>query len=712
MGMISTGIQLHDSFSPVLYDVCSAVDYATANFNELQDSISDTSFAHTYANVGQQVEQVGNEIDQNTQAQAQFNHTVSSGSNGFDDLITKAARLAATYLTIQAAGKVLDLSDELTQTTSRLNLMNDQLQTTPELFNMIYASARSTHAPLLDTADAIAKMGNNAGAAFNSNAELVAFMEQVNKQFTIGGAAAEDQANALTQLSQAMASGALRGDELNSILESAPEIARAIETNMGWAEGSIRSYAEEGAVTAQVVKESLLNMADETNAKFEQMPLTFSQAMTDIQSDAIMAFQPVLQQLNAIANTQAFTEFTTGAVNALATLASVTLAVMSLMMEGASFIADNWSIIEPIIFGIATAFLLYNGYLLAHNAILAVTNGLAAISAARSAIKAGLTLAEAAATTTATGAQVGLNAALLACPLTWIILLIIALIAIIFAVCSAIAKMTGAAESGFGVMTGAIFVVGATFKNLGLTVANIALGIGNAIAALGSNIMTAFHNAIASVQSWWYDLLSTALTVVEGICEALNKLPFVEFDYSGISSAADDYAAKSAEAAASKESYKSIGDAFNEGMSTFDTFQDGWASTAFDAGASWGDGIADKVSNFSLSDMLGSTDIPNADDYTSGFSDAIANSGMSDNLSNISGDTSAIKDGLDITSENLKYLRDAAEQESINRYTTAEVKVEQTNHNNISSDVDLDGLITGLSDAVDEATEIIVGKGY
>lgn len=207
------------------------------------------------------------------------------------------------------------------------------------------------------------------------------------------------------------------------------------------------------------------------------------------------------------------------------------------------------------------------------------------------------------------------------------------------------------------------------FKNLGLTVANIALGIGNAIAALGSNIMTAFHNAICSVQAWWYDLLSTCLSVIESICAALNKLPFVEFDYSGISNAADDYAAKAAEAAGNKEDYTSISDAFNDGFSTFDTFQDGWAADAFDAGASWGDGVADAVSNFSLSDVFGGTDIPNVDDYTSGFSDAIANSGVGDNLGSIADDTGAIKDNMDITQEDLKYLRDIAEQEAVNRYT-------------------------------------------
>mgnify|MGYP006992792112 CR=1 FL=1 len=143
--------------------------------------------------------------------------------------------------------------------------------------------------------------------------------------------------------------------------------------------------------------------------------------------------------------------------------------------------------------------------------------------------------------------------------------------------------------------------------------------------------MTAFHNAISSVQAWWYDLLSDALYVIEGICEALNKLPFVEFDYSGISSAAEDYAAKAADAAGNKEDYKDIGDAFDKGFNTFDTFQDGWINDAFDAGAAWGDGIADTVSNFNLSDLFGTNDnIPNPDDYTSGVDDVIKNSGMPD----------------------------------------------------------------------------------
>ena len=368
-------------------------------------------------------------------------------------------------------------------------------------------------------------------------------------------------------------------------------------------------------------------------------------------------------------------------------------------MSIGTFIGDNWSIIAPIVYGIVAALTAY----IAISAIVAAINGVMAMAEG---VKAAAQMMATGATFAETAAQQGLNAALMACPLTWIIMLILALIVVIFAVCNAIAKMTGIANSGFGVITGGVNVVIQFFKNLGLTVANIALGIGNAIAALASNMMTAFHNAICSVQSWFYNLLSTALSVIEGICAALNKLPFVEFDYSGISSAADDYAAKASEAAGNKEDYQSISDAFNEGFTTFDAFQDGWASDAFNAGAAWGDGVADKVSNFSLSDVFGQTDIPNVGDYTSGFNDAIANSGIGDGVGSIDDNTGKIKDSLDVTEEDLKYLRDIAEQEAINRFTTAEINVDMSGmQNTVNSGDDIDGFMTKLTDSVNEAVD-------
>lgn len=649
--------------------------------NELNEAMQnmDVSAANdAYLRLSQLVSGTERYIRDNVDEQGRFNREIEEGTQQADGLMNAIKGAVAAYVSIQSVGKGLGISDELTQTIARLNLMNDGAQTTQELFDKIYLSAQQTHSPLMETANAIAKMGNNAGAAFSGNDELIAFMEQVNKQFVIGGASATEQSNAMMQLSQAMASGALRGDELNSILDAAPGIARTIEESMGWAEGSIKSYAEEGKVTAEVVKSSLLNMADETNAAFESMPITFSQATTDFVSTSQRAFQPVLQRLNDIANSQAFQTFVNGAIEAMATLANILLNIFDLVATVGSFIADNWSIISPIIYGVIGALAVY-----------AVYQGITAT-----------------ATAIVTAAQWAWNAAMSASPLTWIIMLIIALIAIIFAVCNAIAKLTGIANSGFGVIIGGVNVVIQFFKNLGLTVANIALGIGNAIAALASNMMTAFHNAICSVQSWFYNLLSTALSVIAGICEALNKLPFVEFDYSGITSAADDYAAKAAEAAGNKDDYKSISDAFNDGFNTFDAFQDGWASDAFNAGAAWGDGVADAVSNFSLSDLIGGTDIPNVDGYTSGFSDAIASSGMGDNIGSIAGDTGAIKDAMDITQEELKYMRDIAEQEAINRYTTAEIKVDMSGmQNTVNSGDDIDGFMTKLTDSVNEAVD-------
>lgn len=569
---------------------------------------------------------------------------------------------------------------------------------------MVYAAAQDARGSFSQMVDVVARFGNNAKDAFSSSEEVVAFADLIQKQMTIAGASTQEAANAELQLSQALGSGVLRGDELNSIFEQAPNLIQNIADYLDVPIGKIREMAADGELSADVVKAAIFSAADDINSKFNEMPMTWGQIWQSMQNTALIAFQPVLQRLNDLANSEAFQTFIQGAIEAMATLANILLNVFEVAASVGAFIGDNWSIIAPIIYGVIAA-------LGAYLAIMGIVNAITAISAAIDATKAAADALAAGQTFLWTVQQYGLNAALAACPITWIIVLIIALIAIIFAVCNAIAKMTGIANSGFGVITGGVNVVIQFFKNLGLTVANIALGIGNAIAALASNMMTAFHNAICSVQSWFYNLLSTALSVIEGICSALNKLPFVEFDYSGISSAADDYAAKASEAAGNKEDYQSISDAFNEGFTTFDAFQDGWASDAFNAGAAWGDGIADKVSNFSLSDVFGQTDIPNVGDYTSGFNDAIANSGVGDSIGNIDDNTGKIKDSLDVTEEDLKYLRDIAEQESINRFTTAEVTINQTNNNNVSSDTDLDGFITALDDAMGEAIDEVTNGG-
>ena len=703
MGTIRTAIALYDGVTSPLQSMHKAMGVVLNTFESMQqasgravDTAAIREAREEWAKAGTAFDAIEENIRNANNEQQKFNNSICGGNNSANGLLSTIKKIAVAAGGIAGINKVQNISDKLASTKARLNLLVDDGGSVDVLEQKIMASAQRSRSVYFDTASAVAKLGLNAGNAFNGDMnQVIAFMEQVNKQFVIGGATAQEQSNAMIQLTQAMAAGALRGEELNSILDGAPGIARAIEKYMGIAEGSIKTVAQEGKVTAEVVKNAMFAMADETNAKFDSMPKTWAQIWAGMKNKALSMFAPILTKINQIANSTKFQQVTTALINGLAGVANVASSLLDILISVASVIVDNWSWIQPIIMGIVAAMLIYNGVAL-------VTNAIMGIQATAKAVHAAATAMEARATFTATVAQQGLNAALLACPLTWIILLIIAVIAAIYAACAAVAKFTGIANSGFGVICGGIMVVISFFKNLGLSVANIALGIWNALGACASNIGTAFHNVISNVQGWFYNLLSTALTVVAGICEALNKLPFVEFDYSGITSKASEYAAKSAEAYGNVEEYKSVADAFNEGMSTFDTFQDGWAADAFASGAAWGDGVADKVSgmfDFSALDSMGA-------DSLDAFNLGNDLDSIYGNTGDIANNTAATADALDIAEEDLAYLRDIAEREAINRFTTAEIKVEQHNENHISKDADLDGIMDAWANDFAEKLEV------
>lgn len=707
MATIRSQMVLNDGISGVLRKINTALNTTLNAFEQVQrasgravDTAQIQAARAALVEANREVDDMAEGYRRAAQQEEVLNKGLRNGTSAADGLLGKVKGIVATLAAGAGAKALLGLSDKLTSTTARLSFLVDDGGSVDELEQKIMASAQRSRAAYLDTASAIASMGANAGRAFESNDELIAFMEQVNKQFVIGGATAEGQSAAMLQLTQAMAAGALRGEELNSILENAPGIARAIESYMGVAEGSIRSYAEEGLITADVVKNALLSVADETNAKFESMPMTWAQICTKMQNTALAAFEPVLTRLNQVANSAQFNTVIDGAINGLAMLASVATGVLDLLINGASFVVDNWSWISPIVYGLVAAFIAYN-------AVALITNGINAAMALAEGVKAAALMMSTGATFAQTAAQYGLNAALLACPITWIVVLVIALVAAIYAACAAIAKFTGIANSGFGVICGGINVVVQFFVNLGLTIANIALGIWNALGACAQNIGIAFSNVISGVQAWFYNLLSTALTVVAGICEALNKLPFVEFDYSGITNAASDYAAKAAEASGNIQDFVSIGDAFNEGMSTFDTWQDGWVGDAFNAGANWGDGVASGISDAvgGLFDM----DLGAATDYgagglgTGGYGD-FAMDDLLGNTGQTAANTGAAADALSTSTEELEYLRDIAERDAINRFTTAEVRIDMTGMTNrIEGGADLDGVISILTDGFTEA---------
>lgn len=373
----------------------------------------------------------------------------------------------------------------------------------------------------------------------------------------------------------------------------------------------------------------------------------------------------------------------------LADAAGVLLAIIATLagyaMDVGQAFQDNWSWIEPIVWGLVTALTAYaviSGVVAAVNAITATSEG---VKAAAQMMATGATFAE-------TAAQYGLNAALMACPVFWIVAGIIALVAAIVAAIRATNTFGSKGTTVLGTIAGLVNVVIQTFVNLGLLVADIAVGMWNALGAACSNIGTAFHNVIANVQGWFYGLLSTVMNVVSGIAAALNSLPFVSFDYSGIVAKADEYAAKSAEAYGSVEEYTSISDAFKEGFGTFDAFQSGWAQDAFDAGAAWGDNLSGNISD-GLDSLLNIKGV-DAFDMGTGLDALYGNvGGIGANTGETAANTAAMRDALDYMEEDLAWMIDIAEREAINRFTTAEITLNQENTNYVDKDTDLDGVM-------------------
>ena len=400
----------------------------------------------------------------------------------------QAGKLLSTIKRIAAAAGVttlvrsfLDFSDIQAQINARLNLMNDGFQTTNELSEMIYQSALRSKAAYSDTADAVGKMGLNAGNAFSSNQELIAFTEQVNKQFKIGGASAQEQSNAMVQLTQAMAAGVLRGQDLNSILAAAPGIARTIEESMGWASGSIKQYAEDGKVTAQVVKNALLDMADQTNQKFESIPMTLSDAMTQAQNIVQHEVKQMAQSWNDFIQTDQGQEILGEAISLLSVMAQVGTDALSGIGSAALFVADNMDMILPILAAVGLGFLLVKEQ--------------AVQAALGSAAAAGIHMASWAAA-------------------NWPILLLVAL----FAGALIAAQQFGIGMQEVGGWVGQVF---------GMTYAvgyNVFATLWNVIASFAEFFANVFNDPVAAIAHLFSNALDTILSMVETAAGAIDAL--------------------------------------------------------------------------------------------------------------------------------------------------------------------------------------------
>ena len=684
-----------DTANTQLEQLRSQLDRAIQEQNNLNTAMQNMDVSGANAAYLQLSQTVGNTeryIRDNTDEQGRFNQEIQEGASGAEGLMGTIKRAVGTYVGIQSVGKILNMSDELTQTTSRLDLMNNSFNEingtaneTSELVNMVYAAAQDARGSLDSMASVVARFGNNARDAFGNSEEVVAFADLVQKQMTIAGASTQEAANAELQLSQALGSGVLRGDELNSIFEQAPNLIQNIADYMDVPIGQIRDMAADGEITADIVKAAIFSAADDINAKFDEMPMTWGQIWQSMQNTAVMAFQPVLQRLNGMANSNAFQGFVDEAIEAMATTANIVLNIFDLVGAVAGFVADHWSIIEPIILGVAAAIVIYTAF----------TKGAEIASRAASL-----------ATNAWTAAQGAFNAVMSMNPVGLIIIAVVLLTAIIYAAVAAVNHFAGTTTSAAGLICGTVATAGAFIGNIFIGLINTIIGLGvslwNAIANFVNAFALIFNNPIAGIEALFLSLFNFIVEVIESAARMLDAV-FGSSLADAVAGFQNKVQAK-VDAVITENGGSEILKTVEMSDYQIDRLNYG---DAWNAGYNFGQGIDDKISNFSLSDIFGKTDIPNPDDYTSGFSDAIANSGAGGNLNSIADDTSAIKDSVDITDEDLKYLRDIAEQEAINRFTTAEIKLDMTNNNNVSSDADLDGIVDGMTTKVLEALEAV-----
>ena len=602
--------------------------------------------------------------------------------------------LQLTQSIARGVGQVLNYADDLTLTKARIDLINDGQRTTAELQEDIYQAAQRSRGSYQDMAKSVAKLGILAGDAFKNNDEMVAFTELMNKSFTVSGASESEKSAAMYQLTQAMSAGMLQGDELRSIRENAPMFYQAIAEYTGKSTAELKEMGANGEITAEIMKNALFSAGDDIEAKMEQMPKTFGNAMTNIQNSAAYYLQPVADRISEMLNSETFQNAISVILQIIQGLANGAIWVFDAMGNAIQFFKDNMWITIPVVTALAVvltgllvpALASMIGKVLLSIATWAIAHWQLLLVAAVIGIVVGAITTMNPVLLTLAGiigilvlayaawqvAQWATNTAMYACPIVWIIVLVIALVAAIYLFIDWIAKATGIASSGLGMIAGGVNVVIQFFKNLGLMVANIALAIGNAIGALASNMMTAFGNAIKSIQAWFWGLLETGTNVILGIVEMLNKLPFVDIDTKGLTSAAKKYAKNKAEAEDSKEEYKNIADEFNKGMNTFDAFGEGWVSDAFNDGKAWGDNaaasIADAVGSFDPAAMLDSImpDMDQSQQDMGGYD----YSSMIDPNGNlpVSIEDDKTSNEVDISDEDLKLLKDIATKDYMLNY--------------------------------------------
>ncbi len=749
MATIRTAIQIQDRLSQPMRAMHNAVsmmvnqmEAMNAASGHMMDTSSIQIARRELAIAADQFNRIENEIRDADNAQQNFTNNIRDGTNSADGLLKKIMGIVAAFLTLQSIGNVVKLSDEMINTQARLDLMNSTYQknaeasgginsalmTTAELQDSIFESAQRTATSYKSTADMVGKLGMQASAAFANPTEIIAFAEQINKTFAIAGTSAEGVSSVMLQLTQAMAAGRLQGEELGAVLDNAQPIVaniqRYLEEAMNIDASNIKKLASDGVITADIIKNAMFYAAEETNAAFGSIPTKWSDIWTVMTDRALKAFTPILQKINDLANSnkvKQMMEYTTVALEKLAIVATST---MDLLISGGSLIYDNWSFIAPVIGGVTAALIINVAAWAWANRAIAINVIMIATASIRNLWYVATTVLSTWATYGFTAAMAALSIAIAANPIGWLIGAIIVLIALFYLAVAAINHFTGESISATGIIAGAFMVlVTYIYNNIAYlwnifsaivefwvniwshgnyTVKRYFANLANNAIDMATSMISSFDSAATNLANMFISGANMAIGAINWIVDALNNIPGIDIgrmsefkarasvtaDLSKLKSNINDWVGEAPDDywVAPKMEMKSLGD-------------------AWDTGKNWGANLFNLDKNKNKSN----TDIEDAINNALALGDKLDKG--NDAGKKTADNTKKAADGIKMLNEDLKYLRDLAEREAINRYTTAEITVDMKNENYINSEMDIDGVIDKFGEKVEETVAMLAEGG-
>lgn len=806
MATIQNSIVLNDRMTQTFTAINRAIESTINAISTLGGKNVNINTANLIS-ARQQLAIAENEMQNMVGTSQQLNNNLSKTKGIVGEIVGKLKTAFGLAAVVMATKKTIELSDQNAQITARLNLVSDAPE---QLKKQIYQSANDARVAYTDSMNQVAKLGLLAKDSFNNTNEIVKFTNLMNKAFKVSGTGAQEATSAMYQLTQAMAAGKLQGDEFRSVMENAPMVAQAIAKYMNVPLGQLKELGAKGQITADIIKNALFNAGDEINEKFKTLPLTWQDVWVQAKNFAIRQLDGVLQKVNQVANSKAFQSFVNSAKITFFGLKTVAEGVFNGIAAAGKFIADNWTAISPVIWGVTaalTAYVTWQGISVALEWI-----NVAAKFALNLAVTI-LTMAKIALTFAVKGytaAQTMANATAWLFPGTWLAAIIIGVIVAILALAVAIVQWATGTQSALETVGGMFYWLGAAIYNIGVaimniliivatvvilafilvgtTVANVFIGIWNIGVWLVNILVQAWYWLVNHAAMAWAWLKVTVSNILKGIYNFFVEIAngFIK-GYNKLGKGAVDtangfqYAFFSAINAVAKFAQDFI-NGFLKGLAEIGKVIDSVAGTHFgNAGsvnfsinkgdrATWKDvgllekksyrdpngvaveqkqapqfdyagfidpsgalkGVMDgagKLANGKFKDLKTAFDIGKIStrmglkgitdtfneykDKLTGKDKPVGNDGTGKDKKDGGGgkdpnnkktadNTKKMADKMDDMDEDMKYLRDIAEKEYVNKFTTAEVKIDMTNYNDISEQVDAEDFMDRLGERIAE----------